>query len=152
MDWKQQRDKYVAERILGQVGWYNRKSTINKNGYYLCRYLTIFSGALIPLLVGYSEGDWAYLKYFAGLLGVVVVIAEGILSLKKYRENWSTYRLTAERLQRELFFFENQVGEDYASGTEDAFKRFVARAEQLMASENEEWKSYLEAQQGDKPE
>ena len=99
-EWKQQSEKYIADRIQDQISWYERKSRINKTGYYRCRYLIIGSGALIPLLVGYAEGWFDWLKYVAGFLGVVVAISEGIMSLKKFLENWSTYRLTAERLRR----------------------------------------------------
>ncbi|MBK6930245.1 MAG: DUF4231 domain-containing protein [Saprospirales bacterium] len=149
-EWKQQSEKYITDRIQDQISWYERKSRINKTGYYRCRYLIIGSGALIPLLVGYAEGWFDWLKYVAGFLGVVVAVSEGIMSLKKFLENWSTYRLTAERLRRELYFYENMVGDDYAPGGEPAFKKFVLRAEQVMASENEEWKSYIETTQEQK--
>lgn len=142
-DWKKLRDKYRSERVLDQFAWYNRKSGINKRWYYICQTIVIVSGALIPLLVGYAAGDWDWLKYAAGVLGVLVVITQGLLSLKKYQENWTIYRITAERLNREMLLYDNSVGEDYAPADERAFKRFVVKSEQIMASENEEWKAYL---------
>ena len=147
MDWKQQRDKYLTERVLDQINWYGQKSARNKNWYYICRSTIIISGAMIPLLVGYAEDGRNWPKYLAGALGALIVIAEGIMSLKKYRENWSIYRATGENLRREQLMFENNVGEDYASADEEAFKHFVLRAEKIMASENEEWTSKLEADQ-----
>jgi hypothetical protein len=143
-DWKTQRDKYLTDRVQDQIGWYNQKSNTNKLGFYWCRSLVIFSGALIPLLVGYANGAMDWLKYVAGFLGVVVAVSEGMLSLRKYRENWSIYRLSAERLTRERLLYDNQVGDDYAAGDEAAFRQFVYRAEQIMASENEDWKTYLQ--------
>jgi hypothetical protein len=143
-DWKTQRDKYLTERVQNQIEWYNQKSTVNKRGFYWCRSLVIFSGALIPLLVGYANGAMDWLKYIAGALGVVVTVSEGILSLKKYRENWNIYRLSAERLNRERLLYDNHASNDYAPGDEAAFRQFVYRAEQIMASENEDWKTYLE--------
>lgn len=142
-DWKKLRDTYRSGRILDQINWYGNKSAINKKWYYTCQTIVISAGALIPLLVGYAEDDWIFFKYIAGGLGVVVVITQGILSLKKYQENWSTYRMTAERLRRENLLYENSVGEDYAAGDEAAFKRLVIKCEQIMASENEEWNAYL---------
>ncbi|MBL7776284.1 MAG: DUF4231 domain-containing protein [Saprospiraceae bacterium] len=144
-DWKKLRDNYRSERVLSQIAWYNRKSGIDKQWYYFCQTIVIASGALIPLLVGYADGERSWLKFVAGGLGAAVVVAEGVLSLKKYRENWSVYRMTAERLQRELLLFDNAVGDDYAIADETAFKRFVIKAEQIMASENEEWNAYLAA-------
>ncbi|TNE64678.1 MAG: DUF4231 domain-containing protein [Bacteroidetes bacterium] len=153
MDWKKQSDEYLVSRVENQVNWYNDKSGFNKRWYYRCRVLVIGSGALIPLLVGYADGDWDFLKYVAGFLGVVVSISEGVLSLKKYQENWSIYRMTAEQLHRERLLFENNVGEDYSSGDEAAFKRFVIKAEQIMAAENDQWNALLkETTEGDQGE
>lgn len=140
----EQREKYLKDRVDDQIGWYDRKSGTNKKWFYRCRSLVIISGALIPLMVGYADENMAFFKYIAGFLGVVVVVSEGVLSLKKYRENWSIYRMTAERLKREKLLFENGIGEDYGSGDEKAFRSFVVRAEQIMASENEEWVALLE--------
>ena len=143
MDWKQQRDKYIAERVIDQYNWYNQKSGGYKKWYYRCRIIVIASGALIPLLVGYASGAWDWLKYVAGALGAVVAITEGIQSLKKYRENWSAYRATAEMLKREQLLFENNAGDDYAAGDEAAFKRFVLKIEKITAAENNEWNALL---------
>ncbi|MCS7036319.1 MAG: DUF4231 domain-containing protein [Saprospiraceae bacterium] len=143
-DWKALRDRYLKERIEDQFKWYERKSASNKRWFHRLRTTVIVSGALIPLLVGYANGSLEWLKYIAGALGAVVAISEGILSLRRYRDLWSTYRLAAERLNRERWLYENNAIEEYASNDEAAFRRFVQRAEQIMASENDEWKSYLQ--------
>ena len=88
--------EYIKTRVDTQIEWYEGKARKNKRGYHVCQTLVILSGALIPLLVGYSNGNWERLKYVAGALGVLVAIMEGILSLHKYKENWLTYRGTAE--------------------------------------------------------
>ncbi len=143
-DWKTLREQYLQKRVLDQIGWYERKSAFNKRWFHYLRTTVIVSGALIPLLVGYANGPLEWLKYIAGALGAVVAISEGLLSLKRYRDLWSTYRLTAERLNRERWLYENGALDEYAANDEAAFRRFVQRAEQIMASENDEWKSYLQ--------
>jgi len=143
-DLKQQREQYLNERVIDQYSWYDKKSSFNKKRFYFSRTLVIASGALIPLLVGYADEHTPFFNHIAGALGVVVVVSEGMLSLKKYQENWSIYRMTAERLKREKILFENGVGDDYAAGDGPAFQRFVVKAEQIMASENEEWNALLE--------
>ncbi|MBK8966258.1 MAG: DUF4231 domain-containing protein [Saprospiraceae bacterium] len=144
-DLKQQQEKYIAERAIDQYNWYDTKSSSNKKWFYFYRTLVIASGALIPLLVGYADEQTPIYNYIAGALGVVVVIAEGMLSLRKHQENWSIYRMTAERLKREKLLFENGVGEDYAAGDALAFRTFVVKTEQILASENEEWKALVES-------
>ncbi len=143
-NWKELRNTYLESRVKDQINWYEKKSASNKRWFHYLRTTVIVSGALIPLLVGYANGPMEWLKYLAGLLGAVVAIAEGILSLRRYRDLWSTYRLTAERLNRERWLYENGALEEYASKDEAAFRHFVQRAEQIMASENDEWKSYLQ--------
>ncbi len=142
-DWKTLRDKYLKDRIQDQLNWYNKKSGENKKWFHRWRLSIIVSGALIPLLIGYANGKLEWLKYIAGILGALVAIAEGVLSLKRYREHWSTYRLTAERLNRERWLYENKAKDEYKTDDEEAFRRFVLNAEQIMSSENEEWISFV---------
>lgn len=142
-NWEQQRDAYLTERVDDQIDWYGKKSRTNKKWYYTCRTIIIVSGALIPVLIGYAEGDLGWLKYLAGALGAVVAIAEGVMSLKKYLENWTSYRGTSERLKREKLLYQSKVGEAYATGDEAAFKAFVMQAEQIMTSENSDWSTHL---------
>ncbi|MEO6757885.1 MAG: DUF4231 domain-containing protein [Saprospiraceae bacterium] len=130
---------YLRDRIDDQIGWYEMKSKRNKQWYHLSRTLTILGGALIPLCVGYSD-SWNWLKYLAGALGVVIAITEGILGLKKFKDNWFTYRSAAEALRREKQFYLHRVG-DY-SDPAVAFPNFVQRAEQIMSSENSSWIVY----------
>lgn len=145
-NWKQQRESYLNQRVKSQIAWYGNKSTLNKKWYYGCRITIIISGALIPLLVGYANGPMEYLKYAAGALGALVAISEGIMTLRKYRENWSNYRRTAEALNREQLLYENGVGDEYSKDDEAAFKYFIVRIEKITASENDEWTSQLETE------
>ena len=138
-------DEYLGKRVEEQFAWYEGKSALMKRNYYRCKVIVIVSSALIPLLVGFSDSINENLKYVADALGAVVAITEGILSLKKYRENWLIYRTTAESLNREKIFLVNRVG-PYGEGDEsELFKKFVERAEQIMASENSSWMSASQA-------
>jgi hypothetical protein len=130
-------EEYLTNRIETQIKWYEDKSTINKNWYHRFHVLMIICSALIPLLIGFSNAPYEYFKYIAGFLGVIVAILQGVLALKKYQENWMTYRSTAEMLHREKLLFQNGIGE-FEDKTY-AFKVFVLKAEQIMSSENANW-------------
>ncbi|MCS6930128.1 MAG: DUF4231 domain-containing protein [Saprospiraceae bacterium] len=149
-DWQFLRAKYLEKRVQDQINWYEKKSAANKRWFHRLRVATIACGALIPLLVGYANNSWEWLKYLAGLLGVVVAISEGLISLHRYHEKWHIYRLTAERLIRERWLYESGASEEYAQRDEVAFRRFVQRAEQIMASENEEWRILIEKSKEEK--
>ncbi len=128
--------EYLKQRIDNQINWYSDKSTRNKRGFYFCQTMVICCGALIPILIGYSD-NWNVLKYVAGVLGVLIVVLEGISNLKKYKENWMSYRLTGESLLREKLLYQNQVGE-FQDEPYD-FKVFVLKCEQIMSGENANW-------------
>ncbi len=130
---------YQQNRIEDQLKYYSDKSKTNKRWYHVSRMVVIVSGALIPLCVGYSE-SLPNLKYITGLLGIAVAMTEGLISLKKWKDNWFTYRLTAERLRREQFMYQNLAG-IYRTDA-DPLKTFVERAEQIMDSENATWVNY----------
>lgn len=130
-------EDYLQTRVDGQISWYEGKSARNKRWYYTCQIIVLICGALIPLIAGYITEELTWLKYATGTLGAVVVVFQGLMSLKQYKENWLTYRSTAERLQREKLFYLTSTG-DYKSST-DSFGLFVERAEHIMDSENSVW-------------
>jgi hypothetical protein len=130
-------EDYLQTRIDGQISWYEGKSARNKRWYYTCQVIVLICGALIPLVAGYMTAQMTWLKYLTGALGAVVVVFQGLMALKKYKENWLTYRSTAEWLQREKMYYLTNAG-DYKTSP-DAFGLFVERAENIMSSENSGW-------------
>ncbi len=141
-----QPEDYLQSRIDDQITWYNAKSAHNKRWYYTCQIIVLIAGALIPLLTGYMD-DVAWLQYITGTLGGVIVVFQGLMSLKKYKDNWLTYRTTAETLQREKLMY--QTGADPYDTAGEPFKLFVRNAESIMASENQGWKGLREKEKGE---
>lgn len=131
---------YIKNRVEDQINWYNRKSALNKKHYHMLQFCVILCGALIPLLIGYSD-NFPAIKYIVGVLGVIIAVAEGLQNLKKYKENWLAYRNAAEALTREKILFQHQIGE-FSDEPYD-FKTFVFKAEQIMAGENSGWLTML---------
>lgn len=132
--------EYLEKRVDDQINWYNSRSGTNKRMYERIQIVVIASGVLIPLFIGYSETEgWEKLKYLAGALGALVAYLEGLKTIKKYRENWTAYRMTAEALLREKMLFLNRVGSD-GNSTYD-FKQFVANCEQIMSGEQANWRA-----------
>ncbi len=140
--------EYLRDRIDDQIQYYERKSALNRRRHYTAKTVVIISGALIPILIGYSTEGRESLKYFAGVLGVIITIVEGIMNLRKYQETWATYRLTIEALRREKLLFQSGVG-DYQNEAE-AFPNFVFKAEQILSTENSSWSSIFRHNDNDK--
>lgn len=124
--------KYIKLRLTNQIDWYDKKSAIMKNRYLFWKSVTFVSGAFVPFLVAIEVCRW-----IAGLLGVVVVISESVLSIFKYHDLWIEYRKNTEMLQKELIMFQTQTG--VYRDSEYPFADLVERSETLISNENINW-------------
>lgn len=123
---------YIKLRLTNQIDWYDKKSTMMKNRYLFWKSVTFVSGAFVPFLAAMEIWKW-----IAGLLGVVVVISESVLSIFKFHDLWIEYRKNTEMLQKELVMFQTQTGVYRESGF--PFADLVERSETLISNENINW-------------
>jgi hypothetical protein len=127
---------YLESRVQNQIEYFNTKSATCKKKHQWLQVISIICSLAVPLLVGYvTQHDW--LKYVVGAFGAVVALAESLQALYKFKENWLSYRSTAESLIRERFLFETKAGQ-YAKAT-DAYPSFVEQVENILAAENRIW-------------
>ena len=128
---------YLKERVEDLISWMEGKSKHNQQRYKLLKVLEIIAAAIIPFLAGY-QGVHKSIPIITGLLGVFIVVINGLQQLYKYHENWITYRTTLEALKREKILYESQ-SDPCNDGT--AFQKFVQNFEALLANENKAWKT-----------
>ncbi|MGK2939699.1 MAG: DUF4231 domain-containing protein [Solirubrobacteraceae bacterium] len=64
------------QRLLDQLGWYERKSAHAKRWFHRLK-----------------------------VVQIVIVVLEGLQSLFQFQQNWMTYRATAEALKHEQFLY-----------------------------------------------
>src|SRR5215472_6686560 len=88
----------IMERLEDQIGWYDRKSTINQRYFKRIKMVEIVSAALIPFLSAFSLPR---IMWATGGLGVLITVLEGMLHLNQYQQNWIAYRSTCESLKHE---------------------------------------------------
>jgi len=69
-------------------------------------------------------------------MGVAVAAIGGLLSLYRFQEKWVEYRVTAENLVREKFFF---LAGTAPYDTNEKFQTLVTRVEAILAAENMQW-------------
>ena len=129
-------EDYLKDRLDNQIEWYNHKSSINKKRYNTLRFGVILISVCIPFLTGLITDETNWLKIAVGIGGVLIALFEGASSLYKFQENWLTYRMTAEQLQREKLFFLTKSGPYQRN---NSLQILVARAEAIMSTENETW-------------
>jgi hypothetical protein len=136
-------EEYMKERVEDQITWYNNKSKHNQRIFKRLRIIEIIAAALVPVLAGFVS-KFDRLEYVIALLGIVVVVVAGILSLYRFQEIWTEYRTTCESLKHEKFLFLTGA-EPY--NVAEPFGLFVNRVESLISKENTQWKLYMKNEQ-----
>lgn len=132
-------EDYINQRLLDQYEFYEGRSSSNKKTYYRLRTIELVAAALIPLLSGLTLSDTNYkfwLVMAVAALGTMITIIAGVLSLKRYQENWIEYRKTAESLKREQIIFATQSPPYDADNRE---KLLVQNVELILSKENANW-------------
>ena len=71
------------------------------------------------------------------LLGVLIVVIEGMQSLNQYYHNWITYRATCEELKHEKYLWLSLSGPYRENGGDPAL--LAERTEALISREHSRW-------------
>jgi hypothetical protein len=134
-------EQYIESRIKQYQGWYDGKAVRYKNRYLRMRAFTVIAGGIVPVLVNVETGintfiGYPVMKTVITIISLCVVISVSLESVFHYREQWKNYRSTEQLLGHEQFAFLTGVGAYEGLTSEAAFKLFVQRAEDAIASEN----------------
>lgn len=132
-------EEYIETRLDDQISWYSRKSQWNQKWYKRLRLIEILCAALIPFIAGIGE-SFPYYKLIVGLLGIIIAVSAGAMSIYKFHENWIQYRTTAETLKHEKYLYLTKCP-PYDS--DNAFCKLVQRVESLISKEHSEWLRYV---------
>ncbi len=140
-------EEYLKNRLEEQINWYDMKSMHNQKRYKQLRVIEIIAAAAIPFLAGFISGDSIPIKIVIGLLGLIIVVITGIVTLYKFQENWIEYRTTSETLKHEKYLYLT-ANEPYDK--KNPFKLLVHRVESLISKENTKWAGYIKSKKKEK--
>ena len=132
-------EKYIETRVEAEIKWYSQKSRHCQRMYKLYQVIEIILASSIPLLSAYS-GNNQVIAFIVGLFGAIIAIIESITKLFKYHENWIQYRSTCELLKYQKFMYLTK-SYPYNSNDETVENIFVKNVENIISSENNQWKS-----------
>lgn len=118
-------------RLEDQIDWYSKRSAKNQDWYKRLKFIEIGCAALVPLTV-------SYFPLVAGLLGVAVIVLEGLQHLNQFHRNWATYRSTCEALKHEKYLYLGKSG-PYDLIDDQALKVLIERVEALISTEHSKW-------------
>lgn len=119
-------------RLEDQIGWYDKKSQSNQQWYKWLKGIEIIAAAAVPVVAGIDA-------IVTAVLGVVVVVLEGVQHLNQFHNNWVAYRTTCEALRREKYLFLAKTGPYDALSDNGALKELAGRVEALISTENTKW-------------
>jgi hypothetical protein len=127
---------YIKERLEDQIDWYDKKSKWNQRWFKALKVAEFVAAGSIPLLTGVLGPYISSSNLIVGILGALIALLAGILSLYQFQENWNNYRTTCESLKHEKFMFLTRVA-PYEG--DEACKTLVSRIESLISKENSDW-------------
>jgi hypothetical protein len=133
-------EEYLKTRVPDQINWYDKKSILNKRSFLTLKISEIILALLIPFLSGYIDTG-NILKLAVGVLGACVAMVAGLVTLKKYQENWIEYRTVAESLKLEKYLFLANAGP--YKDISNPYSVFVERFESLISNSTKKWMNYV---------
>ncbi len=122
----------ALERLEEQRKWYSENSALNKQWFQKLKVAEIIAAALIPFFAGYAD-----LIVLTGILGVFIVVLEGLQSLYQFHDNWISYRSTSEALKHEKYLYLAKAGPYKDAVDPDAL--LAERAEATISREHAKW-------------
>jgi uncharacterized protein DUF4231 len=128
-------DSPARARLEDQIAWYDTQSEKNQHRFKELKVSQIVIAAAIPVAAAASAPLW-----LMGSGGALIVVMEGLQQLQQYQQNWTTYRVTCERLKHEKFLFLSHAGPYVRSPNPESL--LATRVESLVSQEHAAWVSH----------
>lgn len=130
--------EYMSKRLDPQIKWYDEKAMQDQKYYKYSQLIEIVLASSIPLLAGYSKYNF-WIPVIIGILGALIAIIESVTKLYRFHENWIQYRTTCELLKHQKHLYITNSF-PYNTGEETIENIFIKNVENIMSSENGQWK------------
>lgn len=141
-------------RLEDQIIWHEQKSIDAQRAYRRLKITELVFAASIPFLAGFQDNLTALmapgLSVLApvpiAVLGVGVVVLEGLAHLNQYHRSWLAYGATCEALKQEKFLF--LAGAGPYTDVDDKLPHLAERIESLLSQDRGRWVSTRERGRG----
>ena len=135
-------EEYIEVRVDDQIEYYDTQSGIGQSRYKWLAGTQMLSGAVIPIIAGFSDSI-CFSEWIIALLGLTVTSATAFLTINKYQERWINFRTTCETLKHLKYLF---VTESSPYNDGDSYDKFVNDIEAVLSKENTDWAFYARMQ------
>ena len=127
-------DEYVAQRLMPEIEYYERRAAANKRCFHWASVVAIVAAASIPVSATADLDRWVL-----AALGALATLALSSLALFKWQENWLQFRGNAEALKKERAFYDTRTGPYRDLGDDDLAEELTLRTEELISREHQVW-------------
>src|SRR5262245_48309564 len=94
-------------RLEDQINWYDVKSARAQKRFKTLKILQLVTAGAVPLI---AISSIPFSNLVTAVLGLAILIFEGLQQLNQYQANWISYRSTCEALRHEKFLFLGKAG------------------------------------------
>lgn len=126
----------TLQRLDDQIGWYDRKSRNAQSWFKALKVVQLVAAGAIPLTAVFN---FRSPEKTTAVLGLLILVVEGLQQLNQYQTNWINYRSTCETLRHEKYLFLGEAGP--YSAVEKPLALLADRIEGLISQENAKWVS-----------
>jgi hypothetical protein len=138
---------YMEHRWHSQWSYYDKKASEAKRLHQRFQIISAVGSVAVPPLIGLnaigSQVQTA-MTVLTILVSSLVAAASAVENVKKYGDNWRSYRSAAEELLREKSLYDVYSGPYRKS--DKPFLLFVERCEDVIAKQNGNWVGLKEEQ------
>ena len=132
--------KYIKNRLIRQIIWYDKSSISKRNKYKNYTIFSIILTGIIPILSLFTGFEY-------GLIATILITASSgasatilsIVTLCEYQKLWIEYRSTCEILKSMLHRYFTNTGEFSCNDQEVNFNLLTASCEEYMTKEFQTW-------------
>jgi Protein of unknown function (DUF4231) len=127
--------RFLHDRWLDQVRWFESKSASNQRRYYVLRLAIIVGGVVVPALVSLNIHRNTVAQTLAWItfsISLVVALSAALDGFFGYGERWRMFRRTAEALKAHGWQFFELTGPYAGADHATAFPAFAAQVEALV--------------------
>jgi hypothetical protein len=129
----------TLQRLEDQISWYDQKSQYAQFWFKALKIVQLVAAGTTPLIAMAIPGPAGMVT---AVLGLVILVVEGLQQLNQYQGNWISYRSTCEALRHEKYLFLAAAG-PYAK-SEQPLPLLADRIEGLISQEHAKWLSAQE--------
>lgn len=119
-------------RLADQIDFFDKRSKQNQTRYKRLKFVTVLCAASVTASGAFSLPPW-----FISLLGLSIVVIEGVIQLNTMLQNWLSYRNTCEMLKHEKYLALSGAG-PYEKAA-DSMKLLSERTEEILGTERTSW-------------